>query len=182
MPALLPLPPFLSACRQRARPGDRVGKIELICIPTANRATVFERAARSYLGNARQYGHRPELVVADDSSDPAVQAEYRVILAGLAGEFDVPVSYAGPEEKRAYAVHLARASGVPLAVTEFALLNPFRIGYRPGANRNALLLHAAGRACFSADDDTVCRPVPGPAKPWSLRLTDVPDPTTIRPY
>jgi hypothetical protein len=182
MKPILPLPPFLAACRQRARPGDRVGQIDLIGIPTANRVPTFARAARSYLANARDFGRKPELTVADDSADPTVGAEYRRLLASLAREFDVPVSYAGPAEKQAYAGLLAREADVAPALVEFALGNPFHIGYRPGANRNALLLHSAGRAVFNADDDTICRPAPGTAKPWSLRLTDLPDPTTVRPY
>ena len=182
MPPLLPLPPFLAACRQRARPADRVKQIDTICISTANRVATFARAARSYLTNARAFGRRPELVVADDSPDPAVREEYRRLLIQLAQEFSVPVFYAGAEEKSAYLEHLARESSVPPGLIEFALLDPLKIGYHPGANRNALLLQTAGRPFFCADDDTICRPVANSATPWSMRLGDAGDPTTIRPY
>ncbi|MEN9663065.1 MAG: hypothetical protein RL324_2014 [Verrucomicrobiota bacterium] len=178
----LPLPPFLAACRQRARPADRVKRIDTICIPTANRVATFARAARSYLTNAQVFGRSPELVVADDSADRAVREEYRRLLVQLAQEFSVSVFYAGLEEKQTYIGHLARESSVPPALIEFALLDPLKIGYHPGANRNALLLQTAGRAFFGADDDTICRPVTNPAKPWSMRLGDAGDPTTIQPY
>lgn len=178
----IPLPPFLAACKQRAKPADRVKRIDTICIPTANRVVTFERAARSYLVNARTFGRSPELVVADDSPDPAVREEYRQLLVRLGKEFVVPVYYAGEEEKRAYIRHLARESSVPPALIEFALLDPLRIGYHPGANRNALLLHTAGKPFFCADDDTICRPVLNSSKPLSMRLSDAADPTAIWPY
>jgi hypothetical protein len=177
-----PLPPFLSACRQRARPGDRVQRIDTICIPTANRVSTFARAAHGYLANAREFGRRPGLVVADDSPDPAVRRQYRQVIAGLAREFSVPVHYAGADEKAAFIVHLARESSVSPHLVEFALRDPLGIGYHPGANRNALLLHTAGRPFFCADDDTLCRPSAPPPTPRSLRLSDSADPTRIRPF
>lgn len=181
MTPILPLPPFLSACRQRARPSERVKRIDTICIPTSNRVAPFTRAARSYLTNARLFGRSPELVVSDDSTDPAVRAEYRQLLGQLAQEFAVPAYYAGAEEKQAYLGHLSRESSVPPALIEYALRDPLRIGYHPGANRNALLLQTAGRPFFGADDDTICRPAASAAKPQSMRLSDAPDPTTILP-
>lgn len=166
----------------RARPSDRVSKIATICIPTADRIPAFERAARSYLENTRTFGRSPELVVADDSAEASVRAQYRQLLAQLAGEFAVPVYYAGAEEKEAYIGALARESSVPRALIEFALLDPLRIGYHPGANRNALLLHTAGRPFFCADDDTICRPVSTGESGRRLRLWDGPDATTVHPY
>src|SRR6185436_21152034 len=68
------------------------------------------------------------------------------------------------------------------ALIEFALLDPFGIGYHPGANRNALLLHNVGRPFFCADDDTICRPASFGNDPRAIGLSDAFDPTSIWPY
>jgi hypothetical protein len=54
-------------------------------------------------------------------------------------------------------LHRSLAStGLPPRIVNFALSNPLPIPSSPGANRNALLLHCAGVAFISRDDDSVC--------------------------
>ncbi|MEQ9503850.1 MAG: HAD-IIIC family phosphatase [Deltaproteobacteria bacterium] len=83
--------------------------------------------------------------------------------------FDKPVVVVddrrGPSERRAgwtnraardaYAQRLARASGVPAKVVEFALLGDATYPNTSGAARNTLLVGTVGELCFSADDDTL---------------------------
>jgi hypothetical protein len=75
-------------------------------------------------------------------------------------------------------------------IVSFALLGDDRFPVATGANRNALLLHAAGELTLQVDDDTRCRltappdPLPGvavtsiddPAELWPLLDHDAPRP------
>ena len=68
----------------------------------------------------------------------------------------MPLSYAGLEEKTAFARRLTDR-GVPPEVIRFALLDAFGLSETYGANRNSFLLDAMGQLAFSIDDDTRCR-------------------------
>jgi hypothetical protein len=71
---------------------------------------------------------------------------------------------------------LAREAGLPDEVVRFALLNDEGCPVAAGALRNALLLHHAGEAFVSADDDTLGQLVAVPGGD-GLRLSSRPDPT-----
>ena len=91
----------------------------------------------------------------DSSTEPAQREAFQDRLRALAREREVRVLYAGEEQKRALAAGLLRAGVAPDAV-EFALFDPLGTGFACGANRNALLLHQAGRMFCSIDDDVIC--------------------------
>ena len=61
------------------------------------------------------------------------------------------ISYAGVEEKSAFASRLAEAGGIPEEVVRSGCLPSPGSVATIGANRNALLLHTAGERIFSAE-------------------------------
>ncbi len=134
--------------------------VPVLVMPTRDRVALARRAISGYAGNCARHGRRVDVVVADDSADAAVRAEYRVMLAQLSGRLGVTISYAGREEKAAFASRLAETGDIPEDVVRFACLPGSRSGsgVTIGANRNALLLHTVGERIVSADDDTVCQP------------------------
>lgn len=132
--------------------------ISTIVIPTRDRVTLARRAIVGYAGNCAYYGRSADIVVADDSADPAVRAQYRAMLGLLSRDLGIAISYAGREEKLAFASLLASAGEIPEEVVRFGCLPDPGAAVTIGANRNVLLLHTVGDRVFSADDDTVCRP------------------------
>jgi hypothetical protein len=125
---------------------------------TRDRLVALERAIRSYGDNARRHGRTPRIVVCDDSRGADENAAARDALTRLGRELSLEMTYAGFEEKQAFADALARESGVERRLIDFALFDPFGCGQTFGANRNALLLLTNGELVFNADDDTICRP------------------------
>src|SRR5262249_53283405 len=98
-------------------------------------------------------------------------------LAELKQRFGFDVWYAGPDEKARYARQLAEHCDVPLDVVQAAVQQPVGWPGAPGANRNVLLLHTAGEAFLSLDDDMGCRLGRLPAGAEGLSLTSSGDPT-----
>jgi hypothetical protein len=91
------------------------------------------------------------------------------------------VFYAGAEEKRAFASLLKdQADGVSAETIEFALFDPFQVGYTYGANTNAVLLDSCGKLVVHADDDSVFLSAAPPLALPGLRLTSAVDPTEWR--
>ncbi|GEM_PF-453932 len=136
--------------------------IASVGILTCNRPEGSERSLRSYIENSKQYGRTNDFVVMDDSASPQTRESYKCLLRELAAEYGVEIFYAGLEEKTDFAKALVEKGGLPAEVVNFALFDVEKTGASAGANRNALTLHTAGDAIFSADDDTVCRLVPSP--------------------
>ena len=128
---------------------------------THERPAALARALDSYLDNCARHGRAVEVVVMDDSRSPGARASGRDLLSSRVRERGAVVSYAGVDEKAAFAEALV-ARGLPPSVVRFALA-PGRAS-TAGANRNALLLHTVGDAFFSADDDTLCQ-VASPLEP-----------------
>jgi hypothetical protein len=132
--------------------------IGIIGFPTGgNRVPLLARALESFALNLRQHGRTAEFVVADSSNSPEQQAAFRAKAGELASELEVPVLYSGEKERREFAAALVRRDACCPEAIEFALLDPLGTGFACGANRNALLLHGAGRMLCSVDDDVVCR-------------------------
>ena len=153
------------------------GQIDLVGFPTGgNRVPILSRAVRSFVENARAYGRKPEFLVSDGSMDPGQQASFRSEAASISREFGAIVSYSGIVEKQRYAKELVRRSGCPPSVVEFALFDPLKVGFTCGANRNAILLHGAGRLICSIDDDVVCRLAHSPERSDKLALFSTCDP------
>src|SRR5205823_3119990 len=86
----------------------------------------------------------------------------RECLRNLSRATDTSVSYAGSEQREAFAHWLAEDSAIPPEILRFALLTS-SAQRGPGASRNCILLQTLGSAILSSDDDIVCSPatVPG---------------------
>jgi FkbH-like protein len=137
--------------------------ITAVGIVTCDRVEALGRGLASYMDNCRAHGRAVEFVVTDDSRSPRSRAENLETLRALKRQFGARVSYAGATEKEAFVRRLVDKGGVPEDVTRFA----FGYGLPAptiGGNTNALFLHAAGEVFFEADDDTVCRIAPHPAR------------------
>lgn len=130
------------------------GKIELIGFPTGNRPEMAQRALESFAANARDSRRDIEFVLADNSRDSTPSREMAARVSRQAG---MRVTFLGEGEKRELARELTRLAGCDPAVLEFALFDPEGCQFLCGANRNALLLHGAGRMLSSVDDDMICR-------------------------
>jgi hypothetical protein len=134
---------------------------------TRDRPRAIARAVVSYASHAWKHGHPIRVVVMDDASTPLMAADMREIQVRL-GTTGGMVAYAGPAEKREYALRLATMAEVPDEVVTFALLDPLGTGATYGANRNALLLETIGEGVLSADDDTLCTPFVPPGRTTRL--------------
>ncbi|MEQ1858362.1 MAG: hypothetical protein ABMA13_00340 [Chthoniobacteraceae bacterium] len=166
----------LAACARHTAPPPP--PIATIGFPTGgDRVDLVGRALASFAGNARTYDRRVEFLVADSSAAPAQRAAFREAGSGWAKMHDVRVRYAGDEEKRRLSAELVLRGIAPDAV-EFALFDPLAIGFACGANRNALLLHEAGRMFCSIDDDVVCELAAAPPVDARLKLFSSCDPFT----
>ncbi len=164
---------ILAGCRAAAR-ADVGASIRQIGFVTCDRAEALQRAVASFAENTIRHETPCELVVTDDSPHPAARARHREMLVSMRDRLGVSVAYTGRDEKEAYAVRLARESHVDDAVVRFALLGVDGLGFTVGANRNALLLDAAGEAFVSADDDTEARVAAPPRARDALVLTALP--------
>jgi hypothetical protein len=151
--------------------------IRVLGMPTHDQPEVLARGLRSYIENVLAHDRRVRFVVLDDSTDRAARDANLAHLRRLRARYGVAIAYAGPEEKAAFARHLARAGLAP-ATAGFALAGRIGADRTTGANRNALLLHSVGALFLSADDDTVCTPAPAPECRPGLRLTSD-DPTEL---
>jgi hypothetical protein len=156
----------LDACaRHGAPPPPPIGAVGF---PTGGaRVDLVARALSSFAENAMLHGRQPEFLIADSSEDPAQRAAFRAMAAAKARECGVVVRYAGEEEKRVFADGLIQMGHAPQTI-EFALFDPLGIGFACGANRNALLLHEAGKMFCSIDDDVICQLAAAP--PCDARL------------
>lgn len=143
--------------------GPAVRIASVTCV-TRDRVDGLRRGLSSYIENGRRFGRTNDFVVADDSPAPATRGAYRQALSALKAEHGVEIFYGGLEEKIRFAKKLIDAQAAPPEVVRFALFDGERCGLVTiGANLNATLLHTAGDAILSIDDDTVCRVAPAPA-------------------
>jgi hypothetical protein len=145
---------LIEQCRAGAGEELPPPPLTMIGFPTGNRPELIRRALESFAENARSHGRDIEFVLADNSHDPAPNRE---IARETQRRFGSRVTFFGASEKKALAAELVSATGCDPEVLEFALFDPEECRFLCGANRNALLLHAAGRMCSSVDDDMVCR-------------------------
>ncbi|MGB8170886.1 MAG: hypothetical protein WCF18_25500 [Chthoniobacteraceae bacterium] len=147
-----------AACAAMRTDEPAPAPIGIIGFPTGgDRVPLLARALESFALNLRQHGRTAEFVVADSSTHPEQQTAFRTKAGELAREFDFTVSYSGEEERRLFAAALVERGACRPESIEFALLDPLATGFACGANRNALLLHGAGKLLCSVDDDVVCR-------------------------
>jgi hypothetical protein len=132
-------------------------KVTTLCLVSKDRPELLAATLRSYTDACIRFDRALDFVVGDDSWDPAIRTEY----LGRLKEFLVEpnrlhIWYAGREHRELFAEQLRTRSGIPGDVIRFALTpSPFEKN-TVGANRNAMLLQAAGELMFWADDDIAC--------------------------
>jgi hypothetical protein len=114
-------------------------------------------------------GRHVTLVIADSSDDPAAEAAAGA-LAALRPPPSTSLRLAGRRERIRFAPVLAARAGVDPALVEYALCGDPRLGIDTGANRNALLLDAAGAPVVLTDDDVRARATRPPAEAPALTL------------
>lgn len=166
----------LAACARHT--AEAPPPISSIGFPTGgDRVDLLGRAVASFARNARQHARQVDFLISDNSASPAHRDAFRAAGRAWAKEHEVRVRFAGEEEKRRLATELTRR-GIAPEVVEFALFDPLDIGFACGANRNALLLHEAGRMFCSIDDDVVCTLAAAPPTDSRLKLFSSCDPFT----
>ena len=148
--------------------------LDRVAIITSDRPANLATCLRSF---RERYGESIELVVVDDSADAGTREENRRIAAeaGSGG----PVSYAGEKEKREFVRELAARSGIDQDVVGTAITEFDGCTFHCGANRNAVLLDAAGGAVVMVDDDTTSRVMRPTDAGDGLRLSSVFDPWSV---
>ncbi|MEO8351719.1 MAG: hypothetical protein ABI680_08305 [Chthoniobacteraceae bacterium] len=153
-------------------------KMRTIGMPTGgDRVDLAQRAIASFARNAAEHGREVEFLIADSSTTDAQRRAFRTGLRAPGAK----VWYAGEEEKRRFVAHLVRA-GLDPEPLEFGLFDPLQTGFICGANRNALLLHQAGRAFACVDDDVVCELAAAKPSNMGLKLFSQADPYVRRVY
>ncbi len=158
----------------RANPAEsRPGAIEAIGFPTGgDRVPLMSRALDSFIANTEAHGRAVEFLISDGSQKAAQRDAFRAMAAQRGSR----VLYAGEDEKRRFAAALVKRGGCSPEAVEFALFDPLGTGFTCGANRNAVLLHGAGRMVCSVDDDVVCRMAAPPEPGEGLALFATCDP------
>jgi hypothetical protein len=145
--------------------------ISWVAIPTCGRPDQLVQTFRTYLDNARQFGHTPGFLIADDSPSAAARPVCDQTIRAEAADAGIRLCYAGREQRRQFAAALAEGGDIPAAVIRFALLGPGCGGETIGANRNAILLETLGSLVLSVDDDTLCQTATVPQTvPRGLKL------------
>jgi hypothetical protein len=164
---------LLTGAQPREAPPPRIG---LVGIPTCDRPELSRRCVESFAANAAASGREARFLVTDDSRDPGARDRARAEIAGMAAR-GVRVAYAGLEEKLAYADALATGAGVDPELVRFGLINDDPRHFGAGANRNVLLLAAAGGLALLVDDDVICRPARAPDGELGREIASDEDPT-----
>jgi hypothetical protein len=169
--------PLLDEAELRARLHGRAREepaapLQWLAIPTRDRPGLAARAAASALADARRRGRGLDVLICDDSADPATIADLRGRLRALGGDGG-RVAYAGRAEKERFIAALD-AIGGPAASARFALTPEAGPVACPGANRNAITLATLGARILCVDDDIVVAPAGPPApgrgaRAWSGR-------------
>lgn len=146
-----------------------------VAVITGNRPESLGTCLQSY---RERYGADLELIVFDDSGDPATREENRrvALRSGSGGQ----VFYAGEDEKRRLVAALAKRSGVDEDVVRAAVWEFDGCDWHTGANRNAALLDAAGGTVLMVDDDTTARAASPAAASDDFRLSSRHDPLFLR--
>jgi hypothetical protein len=174
--ALVSSADVLAACAANTEQPTAPPVLETIGFPTGgDRTDLVGRAVASFARNAAAHARKASFLVSDGSHAPDHQSAFREAGARWAREHGTRVLYAGAEEKRRLAAGLIRR-GCREDTVEFALFDPLGIGFTCGANRNAMLLHQAGSAFCSVDDDVFCELAAAPATTGKLRLFSTCDP------
>jgi hypothetical protein len=164
----------LTRARSTVETGESTRPVlDRVAVITSDRPANLDHCLRSY---RERYGDELGLLVFDDSADSAVREQNRSIARKVGGR----VLYAGGEEKNRLITELSEHSGVDAEVVRAAVLDSDGHGYHCGANRNAVLLEAAGGAILMVDDDTTARAAHPPDAGIGLRFSSKYDPWSLR--
>jgi hypothetical protein len=148
--------------------------LDRVAVITSDRPASLATCLRSYRD---RYGADIEFIVFDDSANAATRAEnQRVAAQAAAGG---RILYAGEDEKRRFVSELAARSGVEADVVRAAVAEFDGCSFHGGANRNAVLLDAAGGAVLMVDDDTTARATRPTDAGDGLRLSSRADPWSL---
>jgi hypothetical protein len=153
---------------------DAAPTLDRVAVITSDRPASLATCLRSY---RERYGAELELIVFDDSADAATRAENRRVAAQAAA--GGRILYAGEDEKRRLVTELAARSGVEPDVVRAAVAEFDGCTFHGGANRNAVLLDAAGGAVLMVDDDTTARTAHPADASDGLRLSSRNDPWSL---
>jgi len=153
---------------------DATPTLDRVAVITSDRPTSLATCLRSY---RERYGSDVELIVFDDSADATTRAENRRVAAQAAA--GGPILYAGEEEKHRFVTELIARSGVEPDVVHAAVAEFDGCTFHGGANRNAVLLDAAGGAVLMVDDDTTARAARPADASDGLRLSSRNDPWSL---
>jgi len=133
-----------------------IPQIGSLCIPTRDRPGELRRAVDSCVRNLETWCRRCRVLIFADCTSETLERGCREALhSGLPADPARPVLFAGREERIRFADALV-GQGLPEDAVQFGLFGLGPGCPRVGANRNAILLHAAGEMFFSIDDDALC--------------------------
>jgi len=146
--------------------------ITSLVFPTGNRVEALQRGMTSYIERCQHFGRTLDFVVGDDSKTPTMRDAYRDMLRTLKERYGVSITYAGLEEKTAFAKKLSEVGNIPAEIVSWACIGDKEYGAGTyGANRNALLLHTVGERIFTTDDDVICQVAASPGIKEGLALS-----------
>lgn len=138
-----------------ARPKkEEAGKIEVICIPTANRPSELERLMKSLVDHLAKYDRAPEIVVADDSDDGRTK-ENLAILEKNRLSYKGIITHLDKKAREKLAAEISKKCAAPLETLLFTLCGDESFPNRLGALRNSIILYSAGKKILMLDDDVV---------------------------
>ena len=130
--------------------------IDAVVIPTANRPTNLLGCLNGVIANALVHGHRPEIFIADGSTDPISCSRNEDIARTISRRYSIAIRLIGSTAKHDLIEYLV-LHGIDRDLCSFALAgNGFIKLPLAGANRNILLLSTVGKRALSLDDDVVC--------------------------
>jgi len=174
---------FLNVLADAAAPATDSASISSLGWVTRDRPDLLKRSMESFIDNCLEHKRTVEFKIFDDSKEEKSRTRTCQALAELAVNKGARILYAGEEEKREFAdriVRKARKEGLPKEVVEFALFDPFEIGYTVGANCNSFLLGSVGELSLMIDDDVISRYSLPPKLEQRLMLSSSTDPTQFR--
>ncbi|HEY9776431.1 MAG TPA: hypothetical protein V6C81_21905 [Planktothrix sp.] len=162
---------------EKCKGGDGTpARIEYLCIPTFNRPQYLHDCALSYAECAREFGRKIVIVVADQSNAENLPDNIAA-LESIKQEFpDQEIRHIDQNAARAYAICLAKESGIAQSLIEYSITKQSNSAFGGGANRNLLLLATAGAMSLQADDDGLCRVMQNPESSPGLILSAKVDP------
>lgn len=134
------------------RPAARIGTVAVI---TSDRPDSMAVCLSSLVEHTRRFGRECEFLVCDDSHTAEARSATRAAVARAAARLEVPVFYAGMEERKAYGERLV-AAGLAPDLVAYLLSGLPGVSFTTGSNRNVFLIETAGQAALSSDDDAIC--------------------------